>query len=1356
MSGTLDAAMNRLCRNMLLAGCLLPLVASGADYVYEGQVTFRTLTGKDCGDFKPGDTMPIEIAVRALHEQLSGYSRLQGSNPGEFSGASAERLDLHYPDPVVKLGNSLALTGVGKARMTGTLAERVYAADEEGCSLSLGDIEVQRTQSGTEAEVQLDRMRRDFEFLQTEHEARTRAPQAYDEILRIGPEAEQAAGDENGDPARAVELLAQLQPLYDTVYGIHSEKAWSVLVTHARLQERMQANDTALVLRRVALERVRDRLPNRVAMAAYSLGNLLENMGRKEEALASFIEARRADENNLGTDDPEVATDLEREATLLQSLGRSEDALAARQRVVDIYLQNPGMGDARTSSAMWHLAQLLVQMERFEEGLAWHRKELAETESRVGPQHAETAASLEGTATTLIRLGRFAESHPLLERALSIRKAALGESHPDTVTAMSNLGISHINLSQFDQALPLLRKALESTEKNLGPDHASSGKIAGNLALCLAHAGQYDAALPLRQRAVFSAERSFGPNHPDTASELSFLGNIQIALGQYEAAKTSHLRALAIRQQVLGEEHSDTRTSLHNLALLYEAMGEYEKALPYSLQALALAERKLGAEHPDTATSLNNLAALYRGIGQSSKALPLAQRALDIYEKTLGPEHSLTVTAVSNLASHSGDAGRWKESVSLIQRALAISEHLRGENHPETIASLNNLGYYQSQTGDKDKAKSTYQRALAASEHTFGPNHDRTATVLNNLAMLYLDMGHKAEMLPLFRRALAIRIKTLGASHPDTGTTYGNLAFAEGSIGEQASSLNDFTQANSIANQVIERVFSIANEQEKLNYVRQHESSYFGQLSLIHQHFRADQAALRQGLDLVLTRKGVVFDAQARQNEALAGSLDPESRKLWDELSEQRARQAQLMGTQSKPTSAVTYKQQIQEIEARVAELESRLASKSALVAQQLRQRNLTHATIAGQLPPHAVLAEFVKINDYDWQKGERSGTQRYLAFVLHPDKRIDLIDLGDADALENALREPLRQLDRIGLDNELQLVAARKLHQHLWQPLEQAVGPAQSVIFSPDGLLNLVPFAAMLDDDGRFFIERRTAAYVTSGRELARGESGMQPDSLLYLAANPTFELSAATTTAVLESSSKTRSSDFNLRFDPLPGTQEEADYIPGLLPGKQRVVTGREATESSVLGAGRPRVMHLATHGFFLADQVRASAGTRGAMALEPEAPVPAKPMATRQENPLLRSGLAMAGANQASQANSGDDGLLTALEVSGMSLHGTDLVTLSACETGRGDVQSGEGVFGLRRAFALSGARHLVMSLWPVGDEATAQQMRVFYRQYGSGVRPAEALRAAQLATIDSLRSQGKVPEPALWAPFIAQGW
>jgi CHAT domain-containing protein len=272
--------------------------------------------------------------------------------------------------------------------------------------------------------------------------------------------------------------------------------------------------------------------------------------------------------------------------------------------------------------------------------------------------------------------------------------------------------------------------------------------------------------------------------------------------------------------------------------------------------------------------------------------------------------------------------------------------------------------------------------------------------------------------------------------------------------------------------------------------------------------------------------------------------------------------------------------------------------------------------------------------------------------------------------------------------------------------------------------------------------VERYHLAYVSSGRELITTGIAFTPESDLLLLANPAFDTQLQ---AVESDVTAVRPRDLRRHFTPLPGTAREAEEIPPLVTGRadqKQVLVAAAATEGAVKVTRSPRILHLATHGFFLEDQ---------SIELEPGFP---SSSIGRYGNPLLRSGLAFAGANHAGDITEGDDGLLTALEITGMDLRGTELVVLSACETAVGMVHTGEGVFGLRRAFALAGAKNLLMSLWPVDDQVTADQMKAFY-QYLQTLPPADALRQAQRETIRHLKERDGVANLGLWAPFILQG-
>ncbi len=707
----------------------------------------------------------------------------------------------------------------------------------------------------------------------------------------------------------------------------------------------------------------------------------------------------------------------------------------------------------------------------------------------------------------------------------------------------------------------------------------------------------------------------------------------------------------------------------------------------------------------------------------------------------------------------------------LFKSSLKIKEKVFGPEHPDTALALNNLADLYRSMGNYARAEPLYKRSLKIKEKVFGPEHPETALALGNLAFLYDNMGNYAKAEPLYKRSLKIREKVLGPNHPDTALALNNLAFFYGSQNKNMESLNLFKRGLKIDEQTIRNIFTIASEEQKLVFVKKISANYEGALSLIHQKFSSNQDALGLGLNLVLSRKGVVFDAQARQMETIASSLDPKVKGLWKKMTSFRSRLAKLLQGKPANLSLEMYRLQIRELNREIENLESQLSSKSSLVAEELEQRKATTRKVSKQMPKDSVLIEFIKINDYNWTKGKWADTQIYLAFILHPNQQIKLINLGNADELDKDVEALLKKVKTIPTDMDddrglqvspktnyaenkvvlSQINASRKLHTLLWEPLDDFVGKTGSIVVSPDGILNLVPFSALQDSNGKFLIENHTITYVTSGRDLLRSGGGVKPESDLFLAANPEFDIVAKAKT--LENQTiqrgRFRSAGFKVAFQPLPGTAEEARTIPGLVPGKdKRVVTGKDATEYAVLNVKRPKVLHLATHGFFLKDQEQFSLiGKRGIS-------VEAKKLPTNYENPLVRSGLAFAGANYAAKTDTSMDGLLTALEVSGMDLHGTDLVTLSACDTGVGTVKAGEGVFGLRRAFALAGAKNLLLSLWPVEDKITAEQMHTFYKLYGKGKLPSEALREAQLKTIAQLREKFDYAPPSLWAPFILQ--
>ena len=311
-----------------------------------------------------------------------------------------------------------------------------------------------------------------------------------------------------------------------------------------------------------------------------------------------------------------------------------------------------------------------------------------------------------------------------------------------------------------------------------------------------------------------------------------------------------------------------------------------------------------------------------------------------------------------------------------------------------------------------------------------------------------------------------------------------------------------------------------------------------------------------------------------------------------------------------------------------------------------------------------------------------------------------------------------------------------QQLEAKLTRPIRAKLGNARKLFFSPDAQLNLLPFNALVDESNKYLVENYSISYLTSGRELLdlKNLRTEQPRQSTLIVADPDFSSRPTST-----STNSRRSSDTNLLkcCDRLPGATKEAEILMKLMPDAT-VLTQREATKEAIQQAKAPRILHIATHGFFLSDRVP----PLYAQAI-PNGNTPAN-----LENPLLRSGLALAGFDPKSGKF---EGALSALEVSGLDLMGTELVVLSACQTGVGEIKNGEGVYGLRRAFGQAGAKSLMLSLWNVDDQATYSLMTSYYSRLLQGEGRDEALHKTQRTM---LGSEG-FSHPHYWAGFFQSG-
>ncbi len=753
---------------------------------------------------------------------------------------------------------------------------------------------------------------------------------------------------------------------------------------------------------------------------------------------------------------------------------------------------------------------------------------------------------------------------------------------------------------------------------------------------------------------------------------------------------------------------------------------------------------------PQEAQRLNQeVVRLYRQ-GRYDEALTVAQRALAIREKVLAPEHSDVATSLNNLALLYDTKGDHGQAELLYQRALAIREKVLGPDHPDVAISLNNLAALYATKGDYGQAEPLHQRALAIREKVLGPEHPDVAQSLNNLALLYVTKGDYGRAEPLYQQALVILEKMLGPEHPDVATPLNNLAGLYWAKGDLTRTVALAARAAEIREHNLRLILATGVEDQKRAYVATLAGETDAAVSLHAHHARQDREALRLALTTALRRKGRVLDAMADSLAAVRRQLRAEDRALFGEWAAARAELAALMLKGRQGASLAQVRARITALTTRAEQLETRLAARSSELRVQTQA--VTVERVQQAIPAGAALIELLSYRPFDPRARTTEtwwGASRFVAYVLRDRGEPGWVDLGSAapiDQLVTQLRTALAGPDR---GDVTQL--ARALDERVMRPVRPLLGESRLLILSPDGALNLVPFGALVDEAGRHLVDRFTFTYVTSGRDLLRfGTPGPRRSGPLVIA-DPDFDdggpLAVAQGGGASARGWSRRSADFSaMRFLPLPGTASEGTALGKVLPGVT-LLTRAAATEAALKKAQAPIILHVATHGFFLADQTQTPATTRRDIGIT--ADTFAQAQAQWIENPLLRSGLALAGANR---LRSGDeDGVLTGLEASGLDLRGTKLVVLSACETGVGKVQTGEGVYGLRRSLVMAGAESQVMSLWKVADEPTRDLMVSFYRKLLAGQGRAEALRQAQLEMLWSADRS----HPFYWAAFIAGG-
>ncbi len=902
---------------------------------------------------------------------------------------------------------------------------------------------------------------------------------------------------------------------------------------------------------------------------------------------------------------------------------------------------------------------------------------------------------------------------PLLKQAQELARTLLGENHPFYAQHLNNLASLYQDLGDYPRAMPLAEQAGQLRKTHLGEAHPAYAQSLTELASLYQAMGDYDRALPLAEKACQLRKKLHGEEHLDYAATLNNLAFLCKVMGDYSRALPLYQQAHDLLKKLAGESHPAYSTSLNNLAVLHQAMGNYSQALPLAEQACEVSKKWLGENHPNHARNLNNLGLLYHELGDYPRALPLYEQARSLRQKVLGENHPAYATSLNNLAGLYKDMGNNARALALFEQAQALRQKLHGENHPDTILSLNNLASHYLTMGNLARGLPLAERARDLSKTQLGENHPAYATSLNNLAKFYLSQGDTARALTLAEQACSLCRKLYGENHPLYALCLNNVAASWNERDNPSRAQPLFEQSLQIQAGFLRSGFNLQSERERLALLQRQRSSLDNYLTFAATH----RLPAEQVYSLVLDWKGLV---SARRTAELALRHNPQLQDLFDRLHSASTRLSHLAFSSPAPNQLPAWKRQLDQLRQEKETLERQLADKTRSLPE-WQSRRVLPEEVARALPANTALIDWLAYQSgrEPQQNGQEGTKPELLAFVLCPGQPIQMVRFEEVPAIYRALAS--WRLAAQENQGPALAQAAAVLQRLLWQPLQKHLRSAKTLLLAPDGELARFPFAALPGSKpGSFLIEELTLGYLFSGKQLVELQ---EPNNQSPRASRGLLAVGGVDYGPLPPGKEG---------WQPLPRTGLEAlrarqRFETAFAPERGTLLEGREASVAKLKEeAGKHyRVLHLATHGFF-ESPVRLVARMRGlrggAGNWSPESPGQA--VDVMELLPLLKNGLVLTGANQGG-------GVLSSEEVETLDLRGCELVTLSACATGLGELRGGEGVLGLQRSFHAAGARTVCCSLWDVNDAATSVLMEQFYANlWQRGLPPLEALRQAQL--------------------------
>lgn len=1073
-----------------------------------------------------------------------------------------------------------------------------------------------------------------------------------------------------------------------------------------------------------------------------------------EEILKLLIKQK---ENNLSKkENQSYGQRLNQLSVIYYKAGKYKEAEEILNKALKIFDKSVGKNSSDYSKALWDIGNVYNYTHRYKEALGALNKSLKIYTRIRNDKGVGYADRLNDLALVYGEIDEYREAEGLLIKALDLYKSLLGEESREYTSSLSNLSDIYFETGRYKEAEEIRNKNLEIYRKLYGVETLPYAEALHKLAI-----SYYES-------------------------------------GKYNKAEESIISCIKIKEKILGNNDVDYASSINELAIIYDNMGRYEEAEDLLLKALEIYERTTNKNTISYARCMGNLANLYVGTYRYEEAHGLFKKSLDIYQSISGVFSGGAIRTLHNLGIMYYSINAYKEAEEIYLKISEIRKEIYGEENTEYAKGLMNLAAIYFDMERYRESKDMVLKCLNIYKNDLGKENLVYASSLNNLSRIYERLEESEEAERLLKESLKIYKEKLGEEHPKYLSTLNNLAFLYLNIDEKEKSLELADEIIQRESKNILKLLRILPEKIRLMYlndIRQRLDLY---LSLILLKGRPSHDLVNTAFNNILWRKGLNTEVMMKERERALQDKYQDLRPILKELEAIKISIGNKIFTgPAKNQSLEEHLEIINNLTKEKNKLELQISKKIPEMEMEKQLNEVEISKLFKYIGKETLYVDFVKYYQYTGSKNR--GGERYSVFILtmesEADYSIKLLDIGEAEYIDNLINKYRTAI--IEDDEEVVSLGAR-LYNLVFSPILEFSKGRTNIIISPDGELSKIPFEILPSKKG-YLIDEFPISYVNAGRDLLRRKRN--PNNKIgdpIIIADPIYDIGDKS----LDNNNKkdkgfTRGHRLNLskRDDlnlcRLPFTKIEGELIGSRFG--QSVIMHDKVLESRIKKIKSPKLIHIATHGFFLEDKDRNSnRDNRGFVGMDWSTPEDRQNRITKLKNPLLRSGLALTGAKTWLEGGSlpkeAEDGLLTAEDVTTLDLTGTELVVLSACETGLGEVRTGEGVYGLRRAFVLAGAKTLIMSLWAVDDLATLILMDRFYENiiegksnYGEALR--EAQRYLRRLTVGNMREkwltkemEEKVPEaykelledlriqsndfkpfedPYYWGGFICQG-